>query len=230
MSVREKRDYLYLIWKSKENRRQYIIGELSRNDSNYEFRYCDEVFEAQKEGFTPLVSFPELESVYCSKALFPVFESRLPDKKRKDMESILNKYELDEYEPYQLLKRSGGRLPIDNLYFVEPILEVSGSFKRKFHVAGARHYIGCKSIDCDKSLEIDIGEAVILEPEPTNKMDKYAVKVLNPKRQMLGYIPRYYSESIYRFIEEDRNVKCVVINVDKNKSCDECIKLLLEVE
>ena len=76
MSVREKRDYLYLIWKSKENRRQYIIGELSRNDSNYEFRYCDEVFEAQKEGFTPLVSFPELESVYCSKALKMVIFSQ----------------------------------------------------------------------------------------------------------------------------------------------------------
>lgn len=229
MAIKENRDYLYLIWKSEKNRRQYIIGELSKN-THYEFKYCSEVAEAQKEGFAPLLSFPELEEVYCSNVLFPVFESRLPDRKRKDMEKILEKYELKEYEPYQLLKRSGARLPIDSLYFIDPIIDTGKTFKRKFHMAGVRHYIGCDGKECDKSLEITTGEDVILELEPNNAKDRKAVKVLNGKKQMLGYIPRYYSGSVFDMINEGRKLKCTVLNVDKNKSCDECIKLMLEVE
>lgn len=229
MSIKEGRDYLYLIWKAEKNRKQYIIGELSKN-AHYEFKYCDEVSEAEKEGFRPLVSFPDLESVYCSKVLFPVFESRLPDKKRKDMESILKKYDLDEYEPYQLLKRSGARLPIDSLFFIDPIIDTSKPFNRKFYVAGSRHYIGCNGTECDMSLEIETGEKVLLELEPGNKKDKKAVKVLNNNNQMLGYIPRYYCSSVFDLIQEGRNLKCTVLNVDKNMCCDECIKLMLEVE
>lgn len=78
----ENNDFLYLIWKSKVSRKQYVIGVLSQNHVGYEFRYHSEVQEAEKEGFTPLVAFPDLDCVYYNKELFPVFESRLPDKKR----------------------------------------------------------------------------------------------------------------------------------------------------
>ena len=62
--------------------------------------------------------------------LFPVFWSRLPDRKRRGIEKILEKYGLDEYDDYKLLKRSGARLPIDNLEFIDPILsEEDGSIK-----------------------------------------------------------------------------------------------------
>ena len=56
--------------------------------------------------------------MYRSEELFPAFSSRLPDRKRKDIDKILKKYNLDEYDTYELLKRSGAKLPIDNLQFV----------------------------------------------------------------------------------------------------------------
>lgn len=228
--LRENSDYLYLIWKSKTSRRQYIIGVLSHECTRYKFQYCQEAWEAEKEGFVPLVAFPDLDCVYYSKELFSVFESRLPDKKRKDMQSILKKYELQEYEPYQLLKRSGGRLPIDDLYFVDPICALDEPFKRKFYIAGVRHYAGCEGVDCEKSIEVEIGEEITLEPEPTNKVDKNAVKVLKKDCQILGYIPRFYSAKVCELIKEKRKWKCTVINVEKNKNCDECVKILLEVK
>lgn len=227
MAVKEKRDYLYLIWKSESDRRQYIIGELSKN-SHYEFKYSDEVKQAEKEGFTLLVAFPNINVTYTNAELFPVFESRLPDKKRKDIKNILAKYDMEEYEPYQLLKRSGARLPIDNLYFIDPILDTDNNIKRVFHMAGVRHYIGCDGLDCDKSLDISKGEEVELELEPDNVKDKKAVKVLNKRKQKLGYIPRYYSKEVFELIQQGRNLKCSVLNVDKNQSCDECVKLVLE--
>ncbi len=228
MAIKEDRDYLYLIWKSEKSRRQFIIGELSKNE-HFEFEYCGEVEEAQKEGFTPLVSFSNLNETYCSKVLFQAFQSRLPDKRRKDMRNILEKYGLEEYEPYQLLKRSGARLPIDNIFFVDPIIDTEKPFKRRFFMAGVRHYIGCSGTECDKSMEITEGETVILEQEPENAQDSKAVKVFNNKHEMLGYIPRYYSSAVFDLLVSDRDIKCTVIAVDKNKSCDECIKLEFEV-
>ncbi|MCB2298617.1 hypothetical protein [Clostridium tagluense] len=53
--------------------------------------------------------------------MFPAFSSRLPDKRRKDVKEILAKYKLEKYDSFELLKKSGGKLPIDCLEFIEPI-------------------------------------------------------------------------------------------------------------
>ena len=88
MSVKDGKDYLYLIWKSNNGGRQYIIGQLTKN-GQYEFQYCNEYEEAIKDGFKPLVSFENPKKIYTCTDLFPVFSSRLPDRKRKDMDKIL---------------------------------------------------------------------------------------------------------------------------------------------
>jgi len=41
----------------------------------------------------------------------PVFASRLPDPKRKDIDKILKKYNMSEYDQFTLLKKCQGRLP-----------------------------------------------------------------------------------------------------------------------
>jgi hypothetical protein len=122
MSRREGRDYIYLIWKDIVSRRNYIVGQLSKN-GQYEFSYGIEVEEAIKKGFELLISFQDLNKVYKSDILFPTFSSRLPDRNRRGIERVLNKYGLEEFDEYKLLKRSGARLPIDNLEFIDPILE-----------------------------------------------------------------------------------------------------------
>lgn len=111
------KEFLYLVWQCTSNGRQYIVGKLSKN-KQYEFCYCEEIEEAIKNGFKPLISFNKIDTAYRSEELFPAFSSRLPDRKRKDIDKILKKYNLDEYDTYELLKRNGAKLPIDNLQFV----------------------------------------------------------------------------------------------------------------
>lgn len=82
MAIKNGKDYLYLIWKCTSNRRQYIVGQLTKN-GQYEFQYGGEIKDAIKVGFKPLVSFEKLGNVYKCEELFPVFSSRLPDKKEK---------------------------------------------------------------------------------------------------------------------------------------------------
>ena len=229
MSIKDGKDYLYLIWKSELTRRQYIVGQLSKN-GQYEFHYCGEVQEAIKAGFTPLIPFPDIDTTYSNSELFPVFSSRLPDRKRKDMEGILKKYNLDVYNSYEFLKKSGARLPIDKLQFIDPILDLSSSFQRTFYIAGVRHYLMCQGENCELATDVTRGDEVFLVKEPDNIDDSNAIKVMNESKEHLGYIPRYYSEVFTRIINEGREYSCYVTNVDKNKCCDECITLRVTVK
>lgn len=228
MSVKEGKDYLYLVWKCELTRRQYIVGQLTKN-GQYEFQYCEEIEDALKVGFAPLVSFKRLDKVYTCKELFPAFSSRLPDRKRKDIGRILEKYGLKEYDSYQLLKRSGARLPIDYLQFIDPILDFENEFEKTFYLAGVRHYLGCNGNSCSEAIRVTRGDEVFLKREADNPYDKNAIRVVNDQQDLLGYIPRYYSQAFVRFMEEKRILGCHVANVDKENCCDECIGVVLKV-
>lgn len=228
MAIKDGKDYLYLIWKCALDRRQYIVGQLTKN-GQYEFQYCEEINEALKVGFTPLVSFEQLDVVYKSEKLFPVFSSRLPDKKRKDINKILKKYGLEEYDSYQLLKKSGAKLPIDNLQFIDPILNYESSFEKSFYIAGVRHYLGCNGSLCKDAVSVTRGDEVFLIHESKNLYDENAICVINEEKKLLGYVPRYYAGAFVKFIDEGRIEECHVTSVIKENCCDECIGILIKI-
>lgn len=228
MSVKDGKDYLYLIWKSEESRKQYIVGQLIRN-GQYEFQYCEEVQSAIADGFTPLLCFPDLNKVYKNKRLFPIFASRLPDKKRKNIYDILHKYGLKDYDEYLLLKKSGARLPIDSFEFIDPILDAEEDTIRIFFMAGVRHYLDCDGTNCADAVEITRGDEVYLKRESDNPYDNNAVQVLDISGKVLGYIPRYYSMSVASLLEKNKKIVCHIYNVDKNKNCNECVKMIMEI-
>lgn len=229
MSIKNGKDYLYLIWKCSTTRRQYIVGRLTKN-GQYEFSYGEDISNAIKAGFEPLISFEDLNTVYTSPELFPVFLSRLPDRKRKDINQILAKYGLETYDSYQLLKRSGAKLPIDNLQFIDPILNFEDSFEKTFYIAGTRHYIGCEGIDCNSTnIHITRGDEIFLQHEKNNPFDDNAICVIDSQKHILGYIPRYYNKAFLKFMTENRIQSCHVTSVNKNNCCDECIEISITV-
>lgn len=229
MSQRDGRDYLYLIWKSEQSRKQYVVGQLIKN-GKFEFQYVKDIQDAINDGFTPLLCFPDLNKVYTDTKLFAVFASRLPDRKRRDIQNILNKYGLEEFDEYMLLKRSGARLPIDSLEFIDPILNMDGNGKRIFFIAGVRHYLECNGDNCMDSITVTRGDEIVLKREPDNQYDQYAVQMLDISGHILGYVPRYYSEGISRMLMDNKRVTCHAYNVDKNKNCNECMKAIIEFE
>ena len=46
MSRKNGKDYLFLIWKQPESRRQYVVGILSKN-GGFEFAYAEDIDEAR---------------------------------------------------------------------------------------------------------------------------------------------------------------------------------------
>lgn len=229
MMLNSKQDYICLVWKDTKTRRRFQVGKLAKN-TEYHFSYGLEVDEAIKYGFKPLVAFSDFKQTYKHQTLFPSFASRLPDKKRKDINKILKKYEVDAYDEYELLKKSGARLPIDSLEFIEPILHEEKNITRNFYIAGTRYYLSCDGDICDKATDVNVDDQLVLEPEPTNEHDPNAIKVLKKNGEHLGYIPRYYSEELTKHLKNGASYKLLVKSVWKNNNCDECIMVNLSID
>jgi HipA-like protein len=220
-------NYVFLIWKDPQSRRNFIIGKLSR-DQKYQFEYFGDYEEAEKFGWDKFKVFPE-DKVYESENLFPVFASRLPDKKRRDIEKILNKYELSEFDDFELLRKSGARLPIDTYYFVNPICSDNGLIQCEFFIMGIRHHALCKGENCARLFNMTVGEQLILEKEPDNQYDSDAIRILTQKGEFLGYVPRYYNSSVISYLDKNMKYSCEIVALNRNQDCNECIKVRLTI-
>ena len=230
MSRINNRDYIYLIWKDYKTRQRYIVGELSKN-GKYEFKYrVKDVENAIQKGFEPLIAFPSINEIYENYDIFPAFSSRLPDKRRKDVKEILAKYKLEKYDAFELLKKSGGKLPTDSLEFIDPIFLDETNIEREFYIAGVRHHDYCNGKNKNINFEVEINENLILEKDSKNKHDKFAVKVMNKENKVLGFIPIFFSKEISKAIDNSRKIICIVINKECDNTCEECIKVKLTID
>lgn len=220
-------DYLYLIWKNPETRKNYTVGKLTR-DVEFTFQYCEEYEEAKKSGWRGLEAFPE-ERIYKSEFLFPVFASRLPDPKRRDIKKILEKYGLSAYDQYELLKRNGGKLPIDTYEFVWPIFPEDKAVEREFYVMGVRHVASCCGKKCPNFPYVKSGDELLLCHEANNQFDPYAILVTTKANEKLGYIPRYYNKAVLKRMSAGVSYSCIVIEMNQDSNCSECLRVRLNM-
>ncbi len=221
--------FLYLIWKDPQSRRNFTIGKLGHGEK-YTFEYCKDFGIAENYGWTKFEVFPE-EKVYESEILFPVFASRLPDRKRRDIDKILEKYGLSEFDEFELLRKSEARLPIDTYSFIDPIFPEDETVEREFFVMGIRHHAPCAGEDCTLLPNVSNGDELIFRREPENKYDSNAICILTKNNELLGYVPRYYNLAILERLEKGMSYSCKVIDINRNlfMDCSECIKVKLKM-
>ena len=128
---------------------------------------------------------------------------------------------MEQYDSYELLKRGGAKLPIDNfaVLLIQFLNFFTGVLKKSFYLAGVRHYLGCNGDNCceavkictlAKKIKIRVGSRLIC-------MIKNAVQVYDQREKLIGYVPRYYAEAFAAFIKEKRVKKGKILCVDKNK-------------
>lgn len=204
---------LWLIWKEPLSHKRFKIGILIKLNDGYEFSYVDpELGEARKVGFNFFPGFNDLSKTYKNNELFINIASRLPNKGRIDYLEILNSYNLDkESSDFDILKATRGRTLTDNYEFVSAF----DLNKIEFDVAGTRH---CKDINKCKDF-LKINRVLYLEPEPNNKNDENAVKVVlkeNGKLYHLGYVPRYYSKELLNELNKGAKYSAMIQNLKFN--------------
>lgn len=114
------RDLVYLVWTDEKTGNKYKVAMLYKENETYYFKYIlENVKEAEKVGFELLVAFPQINATYENPHLFAVFGARLPDKRRPEIDKILEEYGMTAYDEFELLKRSGAKLPTDNYEFIK---------------------------------------------------------------------------------------------------------------
>jgi hypothetical protein len=123
--AREVNDTVWMIWKNDQGE-PFKVGELSKRSEKYYFKYDIEgVKKAEVFGFSPLPYLPRIDAEYFREELFRSFSERLPWHGKKDVNSILKEYNLEEYDAFELLKKSGGKTSTDKFEFIPSFDEES---------------------------------------------------------------------------------------------------------
>ena len=113
-------DLVYLVWTDVKTGNKYKVAKLYKENDTFYFKYIlENVKEAQKNGFKLLIAFPQINALYDNPKLFATFATRLPEPNRPEIKAILETYGMAEYDAFELLKRSGAKLPTDNYEFVK---------------------------------------------------------------------------------------------------------------
>ena len=205
---------LYLAWQSPKTRRWFPIGQLTHDGNNYDFVYTHGVEQALTEkSFMLLHSCPELDRVYTSPELFPLFSNRLMRASRPDFVDYIESLNFPEGEthPITILSRSGGKKATDNFeVFPYPETKGNGLYEIHFFVRGLR-YMPKESIDSANQLQVK--QDLYLMHDLKNAYDPDALLLRNEQHHIFGYCPRYLTADISQILKH--NSESVSVKVEK---------------
>lgn len=195
---------LFLAWQDTHSRSWFTIGRLTYDGTRYKFVYTKSVKEAQNTcGFEPLYSFPDLEKVYTSIHLFPIFSNRLMSRSRPDYANFLQWLNISELEddPLAILARSGGQRETDSLaVFPCPEADEKGEYQLHFFAHGLRHLPKCA---IERINHFVSTEKLWLAHEFQNPHDTKALTLNTEDHHIVGYCPRYLRSEVFDLIWKD---------------------------
>lgn len=221
---------IHVYRKDTSSHSRVLVGSIVREPDLYKFSYSEKY--KNSSFFVPIFPFLQKDTEYSSSNLFPVFASRLPDPKRRDIEQILSKYNMTEYDQFTLLQKSQGRLPIDTLEFVSELSEDEAD-GCQFYIAGISHHSAC-CLQCDH-IKLKQGDKLSLVRENNNAYDDNAVQFIY-KNTLIGYVPLYYSKTFSKLIANGKTLTATILTIkdctcDKPNSndCYDCVNIQVSV-
>lgn len=211
---------VFLAWQDPSTRAWFPIGRLTEEQGVYQFAYLEGAKRAGEDAsFQGLSAFPDVERVYESDELFPLFANRLPRPTRPEYADFVQWLNLpaDEADPVALLARSGGRRATDSLeVFPCPVPDEEGNYHIHFLVHGLRH-LPESSIERANSLHP--GERLLLLHDLQNPTDCDALMLRTGADQerdehIVGYCPRYLASDLHGVLENGAALRVQVERVN----------------
>jgi hypothetical protein len=186
---------LYVAWQDPNTRRILPVARVALDAQGWqEFAYIRGAEEAQRYGFLPLLSFPDVRQVYRSREPLPLLQNRLLQRNRPDYDEYLSQLGLDTLsaEPFTVLGRSGGRRATDKLeLFSPPAKTEDGRLGCMVFARGVRHVPGA-----DEAITtLDPGTVLQVVMDPENQFNPKALK-LRRGEISLGYLPDYLASEL----------------------------------
>ncbi|HQU42617.1 MAG TPA: HIRAN domain-containing protein [Pirellulales bacterium] len=166
------------------------IGRLEHDGQLYRFYYTR---GAVNGGFRAFAQMEQLDQVYESESLFPVFANRLLPSSRPEYEAYLRWSGFDPDnppDPIVVLGVTEGIRQTDAIeVFPCAIPDGEGCYLNKFFLHGVR-LVPRWAIE--RINELQPGDKLCLMPDLQNPVDPRAVAVrTDADRVMVGYVPRY---------------------------------------
>ena len=202
---------IYLAWRKGKGSRRKIVGVIKKNTTNgVRFSYIEKgVLEAEKEGFTPYIDFPDITKVYSENVL-EIFGQRLIKTERPDVQKYLDFWDIEpkyKDDKYYLLAYTQGMLSTDNFEFLADFHPVK-DLRFVSEITGLSH----SKVEPGT---LKAGDKLSWKPEKDNLKDSYAVIVFKGDKQ-IGYIKLIHSKVFHKKIGDQ--LKITVKSVDENGS------------
>jgi hypothetical protein len=196
---------LFVAWRSSEEQdtRWGPVGRLDSHDGFFRFMYTK---GAQTlPGFFPFTGMPDLEQVYESTALFPIFANRMLPPKRPEYKDYLTWSGFNPAtppDPLTLLGVTEGRRITDMVELFPYPVPDAGRYRRMFFLHGVPLMsIGVLS-------ELWVGRGLQIMPDVSNWKERHTVvgrTSLHGDRLIeIGHLPRYLARDmadLLQFVE-----------------------------
>lgn len=171
------------------------VGRLEHENGLYRFFYTQ---GAKKPGFRPFARMDQLEQVYESEDLFPVFANRLLSESRPEYEDFLRWGGFDTAappDPIVILGVTEGLRQTDAIeVFPCPQPDGEGCYYNKFFLHGIRWL---PDTALQRIATLEVSERLKLMLDLQNDYDPNAVAVrTDADRTLIGYIPRYLAHDM----------------------------------
>lgn len=204
---------LYIAWNDSETKKWHPVGRLCYDNSKYIFCYTHGAKESSN--FVPFGSMNDLESVYTSNDLFPLFENRILNKSRPEFNTLLEWLDLagEQYDPLDVLALTEGKRGTDSLeIFPCPQIVQGKIFKMSFFSHGLRHINDWASANLDT---VKAGDLLYLCPDPQNRYDSSAILLrTDDPVSFMGYCPRYLVDD-FLFLLRNTDVSLINLQVKR---------------
>ncbi len=178
------------------------IGRLEFDSGTYRFVYTQGAKAAK--GFAPFSGMENLDVIYESAELFPIFANRLLPKSRPEYQAFLQWSGFDPARPPDPLAILGVTEGIRRTDLIEvfpcPVPDANGCFLNKFFLHGLRYMSEAART---RVLTLKPEERLYPMLDLCNKADPQAVALRTEEgeRLMLGYVPRYLAQDVWRIFQ-----------------------------
>ncbi len=203
---------VFLAWQCAATRKIIPVGRLLvLGSGGYEFSYIQSVHRAERMGFGPLVSFPELETVYRSKSLPALFKNRVMPTSRPDFPAFVSELGLNAgASAIEVLGRSGGRRATDELEVFSPPVDLPGGTSEMYVlVRGVRHVKGAE----DAIADLEPGQRLLVLRDEQNPHAVHAKLLRTDGTELVGYLPDYLAQELDR--RENATIQDLRVTVEK---------------
>ena len=208
---------LILSWKNPTTNMWTPVARLKFISNRYVFQYTKGALNSKE--FKPFEKMDDLNKVYESEELFPLFKNRLLQKSRPEYQEYLDWLNITDKEmhPMDELALTGGVRATDSLQLFPMPIEKNGYYEVLFFSHGI----------IERANRLQDGDKLYLMKDIQNPFDKYALTLrTEDPPELVGYCPKNYVHDFNNLIDKN-GAENIDVRVEKNNlSAPSQLKLL----